>query len=100
MILVNEAYEHGDENAFPSDLLPSAVQVMKSTEGLVGAASKLAQQATDQVIITYLNEFEILSSKTYYFCLFYIIKNSFFSYLIVKYGTTTSCGSVWNYTYK
>ena len=48
---MNEAFENGDQNAFPDDLVPSATCVMKSTQGLVQAANRLLNKYDDEVII-------------------------------------------------
>lgn len=42
LILVNEAYEHGERDGFPDDLTPSAESVKHSTAALTSAARQLA----------------------------------------------------------
>lgn len=61
LIIQNEAYEAGDKDAFPADLIPSATSVMKSTEGLVDAARRLATDSVDEVKLKMNSSVHVLS---------------------------------------
>ena len=50
LIIQNEAFENGDAEAFPPDLTPSAMDVMKSSERLVEAGRSLCLTSVDQVL--------------------------------------------------
>ena len=50
MIILNEAYENGDTDAFVDDLVPDATPVLESTQELVQAATRLLDCSEDEVI--------------------------------------------------
>ncbi len=49
LILLNDSYEHGDEDAFPDDLVSGARRLMEAAERLVTAAQTHSAATDDEV---------------------------------------------------
>lgn len=50
LVIQNEAYEQGEEEAFPSDPSSTAKEVKASVQHLITAAVRLMHESSDEVI--------------------------------------------------